>query len=122
MVRFARLFVIVLAASSAAALAGCASSSESRADADATTAAVSAPPEAISCEKCETVWIKTPKKRVVGKGYTTVTYARHPAHVCPDCRDEAVRQLDSAQATAVASRHACLTCGGTLETCKVNEH
>jgi len=75
--------------------------------------AVAAPTSAVTCDKCKTVWVKTPES--VGPTCKSSTYTvlkSTKSMDCPDC--------ESAVATFFKTgslKHTCSHCGGALTHC-----
>jgi hypothetical protein len=68
--------------------------------------------KAVTCNKCETVWVRRPEHR--GKG--PVEYRRVKQMVCPDCQSAVVTFFKTGKL-----EHTCKTCGGTLDHCTVHD-
>ncbi|MDZ4405551.1 hypothetical protein [Prosthecobacter sp.] len=73
----------------------------------------STPTSAVSCNKCGTVYFKSPASSSApgGKGFVTLRPAS--SMDCADCENKVVAWLKTGSLT----RHTCKTCGGTLNHC-----
>lgn len=77
-----------------------------------TAAPTTAGTEAVMCDKCKTVWVKTPMM-IGSPGRIQTTILRDSKTMtCPDC------QLAISNFWKTGSmKHTCSTCGGTLAHC-----
>lgn len=79
----------------------------------ASCAAPSTPTSAVSCNKCGTVYFKTPvtNANAGGKGFITLKPASRMD--CADCENKVIAWVKTGSLT----KHTCKTCGGTLQHC-----
>jgi ribosomal protein S27E len=69
------------------------------------------PTSAITCNKCQTVWVQTPDgSGKPGSGYYELRSTKKM--VCPECQDAILTFLKTGKL-----RHHCNICGGTLDHC-----
>jgi hypothetical protein len=87
------------------ALTGCQSTGSNR-DVSGETAAV-------MCDKCKTTWVRTPQRQ----GTKVTTYKSRQVMTCPDCKS-AVANFFS---TGKLESYKCISCGGELQTCEVQQ-
>ncbi len=75
-----------------------------------------APTSALTCDKCKTVWVKTPQQvGVAGKNSSYTVLKSTKSMDCPDC--------ESAVATFFKTgslKHHCRHCDGTLAHCEAH--
>jgi len=69
------------------------------------------PMSAITCNKCQTVWVNTPDgSGKPGSGYYALRSTKKM--VCPGCQNAILTSLNTGQL-----KHHCNICGGTLDHC-----
>ena len=69
------------------------------------------PTSAITCNKCQTVWVNTPDgSGKPGSGYYALRSSKQM--VCPGCQDAILTFLRTGQL-----KHHCNICGGSLDHC-----
>ena len=67
---------------------------------------------AVTCDKCKTVWVQRPAQSGVGRSSGYYSLAATKSMTCPDCR--------SAVSTFFATgqlKHTCTHCGGAMTHC-----
>lgn len=72
------------------------------------------PSSALNCNKCGTVYFKSPSLSAAspgGKGFVTLRPASSMS--CPDCENQVIAWVK----TGAFTRHVCKSCGGTLHHC-----
>jgi hypothetical protein len=70
-----------------------------------------APGKAIMCDKCQTVWIKSPQLNDKGRP-AAFQYTYKTGQTCPDCEKNVQAYLDAGNPPG-----GCKTCGGTMQIC-----
>jgi hypothetical protein len=70
-------------------------------------------PDAVRCDKCQVVWVKTAQP--VAKGSPIVAYRETKTMECPDCRDAVTSFF-----TTGKLEHTCKTCGGNMAICQAH--
>ena len=72
---------------------------------------VSSAESVVICDKCKTVWVKTPATiNLTGRAATV--FREHPTMQCPDCEKAYITFVKTG-----SLKHACSTCGGTMSHC-----
>ena len=78
------------------------------------TSAGAAPASAVTCDKCKTVWVKTPQQiGPTGKTSAYVALKSEKAMACPDCESAAATFFKTG-----SLKHSCSHCGGALVHCE----
>lgn len=75
--------------------------------------APAAPTSAVTCNKCHTIWFKSPSVSAAAGDKGIVTLKSAAAMSCPDCENKVVAILKTGSLT----KHTCPSCGGTLTHC-----
>jgi ribosomal protein S27E len=73
--------------------------------------AVGSAESAVMCDKCKTVWVKTPAYPNI-TGRTVTVFRDHQVMQCPDCEKAYVTFFKTG-----SLKHHCSRCGGTLSHC-----
>ncbi len=89
------------------ALAGC------QADGKAAQSSLTQTADGVTCDKCQTTWVKT-HANPSGKG-NILAYTRRPQHTCSDCRSAVSNYFQTGKLA-----HSCKTCDGNMEICKAH--
>ncbi len=74
------------------------------------TGGATAGADAVTCDKCKTVWVKTASPGPGGKGY--MTYSNQKSMNCPDCQSAVTTFFKTGQL-----KHTCTHCGGAMTHC-----
>ena len=74
------------------------------------TGGAAAGADAVTCDKCKTVWVKTATVTPGSKGFTT--YANQKSMECPDCQSAVVTFFKTGEL-----KHTCTHCGGAMTHC-----
>ncbi len=94
-----RLLILASSLGLAALMSSCQSTSGATAGSDAVT-----------CDKCKTVWVKTATLTPAGKGY--MTYTNQKSMSCPDCQSAVATFFKTGEL-----KHTCTHCGGNMTHC-----
>ena len=70
-------------------------------------------PDAVRCDKCQVVWVKTAQP--VSKGSPIVAYRETKTMECPDCRGAVTNFF-----TTGRLEHTCKACGGNMAICEAH--
>jgi|SRR6516162_5407691 hypothetical protein len=101
---FTRIGFVSLGFAALVVFAGC----QSNGSKPASTAVAATSDYAVSCDKCSTVWVKSPQLN--SKGFPIpFAYTYKQTAVCPDCQKAAEKYF----ATGVLDK--CPTCGDSLK-------
>lgn len=73
----------------------------------------SAPGSALTCDKCTTVYFKSPTKSGPGGKEGLITLRKAGSMACPDCDNQASAWIKGSSVI----KHTCKSCGGTMNHC-----
>ncbi len=74
------------------------------------TGGAAAGADAVTCDKCKTVWVKTASPGPGGKSF--MTYRDVKTMECPDCQSAVTTFFKTGE-----FKHTCSHCGGTMTHC-----
>ena len=100
-----KLIKLMLAAVAALTFSNCSSTGGNFASPAAGT-------DAIMCDKCKTVWVRTPTAVGAPGRMQTTIYRDSKSMTCPDCA-QAVEGFGK----SLSAKHVCSSCGGTMTHC-----
>jgi hypothetical protein len=72
---------------------------------------VSSAESAVMCDKCKTVWVKTPATPNI-TGRPATIFREHQTMQCPDCEKAYITFVQTG-----SLKHHCSRCGGTMSHC-----
>ncbi len=73
----------------------------------------STPSSALTCDKCSTVYFKSPTRSGPGAKEGLITLRTAGSMSCPDCDNQAVAWVRGSSLV----KHTCKSCGGTMNHC-----